>query len=80
MKHSALPWPDEARRYEAMHREKPMKSHRSYTPDHSRLILWPLMPLLAANAVMWKLYAHNGWIAAVWFLLFIGSIAWARKG
>lgn len=54
-------------------------SHRSYTPDHSRLILWPLMPLLLANTLMWKFYSGHGWIAAAWFVAFIVSVAYARK-
>lgn len=55
------------------------RSHRSHMPDPSRLIFWPLMPLLAVNAATWKFYTGNGWMAALWFVLFIGCIFWARK-
>jgi hypothetical protein len=55
------------------------KSHRSYTPDYTRTVAVVLMPLLAANVILWKLYAQNGYVAAVWFIAFLGCIFYARK-
>lgn len=56
---------------------------RSRTPrlgaDQTKLLLWPLMPLLAVNAATWKFYTGNGIVAAIWFIAFIACIFWARK-
>ena len=56
-----------------------MKSHRSYTPDPSRLIAYVLWPLLALNGLLWILYAHAPFMASVWFLMGVGSLFYVRQ-
>ena len=56
-----------------------MKSHRSYTPDPSRLIAYVLWPLLALNGLLWILYAHAPFMASVWFLMGVASLFYVRQ-
>lgn len=66
-----------------MNQPVPRLSARRTTPrlsrDPTRLLLWPLMPLLAANAATWKFYTGNGIMAAIWFVAFIACLFWAKK-
>ena len=56
-----------------------MKSHRSYVPDQTRIILWLLYPLLALNGLLWTLYAHAPFMAALWFAMAITSLFYLRR-
>ena len=56
-----------------------MKSHRSYTHDPMRWLMWPLMLALVTDFAMWKFYVGNGWIAALWLIPLVSLLVYAKK-
>lgn len=56
-----------------------MKSHRSFVPDPTLLIVRLLWPLLILNGVLWIAYAKVPFMSAMWFLMLIGTIFYMRR-